>query len=117
MKTNRSTGRIMATIVMVATGFCIGACSGKVGPAVVAGIDACTECNMVIDTVNQACGWVSDGDFVPFDSPGCLLRSYDDLRKQGTGVPSEIFFADYTTSEFVPVEHTVFLLTRAVTKD
>ena len=89
----------------------LGACSGDVRPAVTAGIDACASCNMVIDTVNQACGYVSDGEFVTFDSPACLLRSHDDFRRRGAEPPNEIYFADYVSGEFVSAEDTVFLLT------
>ena len=55
-------------------------CSREITPAVVAGVDACAHCNMVIDDVNQAAGWIQDGEFVPFDSPGCLLARYEALR-------------------------------------
>jgi hypothetical protein len=89
----------------------LSACSGEIRPKVVSGIDACAGCNMIIDRVNQACGHVAEGEFIPFDSPGCLLRSHDELRRQGAEIPTEIFFADYQSGEFLPVDETVFLLT------
>lgn len=89
----------------------LGACSGEIHPEVTAGIDACRGCNMIIDRVNQACGHVAEGEFVPFDSPRCLLQSHDELRRQGAEIPTEIFFADYESGEFIPVENAVFLLT------
>jgi hypothetical protein len=89
----------------------LGACSGEIRPEVAAGIDVCSSCNMVIDTLNQACGYIADGEFVSFDSPACLLRSHDDFRRRGVEPPSKIYFADYQSSEFVPAETTVFLLT------
>ena len=46
------------------------------------GIDACRECNMVIDRVNEACGYVGEGEFVTFDSPMCLLRNLDAMRER-----------------------------------
>jgi hypothetical protein len=106
--------RVAATIVSVVASVVLGACSGNVQPAITAGLDACTQCNMVIDTVNQACGYVHEGEFVTFDSPGCLLKSYDALRRQGENVATEIYFADYDSAELVRAEETVFLLTEHI---
>jgi len=108
------TSTIGAAIAVAAASLILGACSGEVRPEVSAGIDACASCNMVIDTVNQACGYMHEGDFVTFDSPTCLLRSCDGLRRQGAAFPTEIYFADYGSSEFVPAEDTVFLLTEHI---
>jgi hypothetical protein len=104
----RPTLTVPAVVVLV---LMLGACSGEVRPEVAAGIDACASCNMVIDTLNQACGYVAGGEFVTFDSPACLLRSHDDFRRRGVEPPSEIYFADYESGEFVPAKTTVFLLT------
>ena len=104
----RPVSPVPAVVVLV---LMLGGCSGEVRPEVAAGIDACASCNMVIDTLNQACGYVTDGEFVVFDSPRCLLRSHDDFRRRGVEPPSEIYFADYQSSEFVSAETTVFLLT------
>ena len=101
-------------LMAVAVATTLVACSGEVRPEVVAGIDACQRCNMVIDQVNQACGYVLQGEFVTFDSPACLLRSYDELRKQGQPLPAAIFFADYRDGAFHPAEATSFLLTEHV---
>ncbi len=79
---------------------------GTVTPEVAAGIDACHQCNMVIDQVNQACGFVDQGEFIPFDSPGCLLASCDERRKGGLRVPGAIFFADYRDGTWHPAEST-----------
>jgi len=98
-------GSVVATVILCG-------CSGPVHPEVTAGLDACAECNMVIDEVNQACGHVADGEFVPFDSPGCLLRSHDEMRRRGTPVPTEVYLALYTTGEFVPADRAVLLLTQ-----
>ena len=103
-----------ALLAAAAFSLVLGACSGEVRPEVSAGIDGCEYCGMVIDTVNQACGYIHDGTFVTFDSPGCLLDSYDEKRREGTNVPTQIYFADYESSEFVPVEDTVFLLTENI---
>lgn len=86
-------------------------CSGEVTPEVVAGVDACANCNMIIEEVNQAAGWIQDGEFVPFDSPGCLLARYEALRESGKPLPEELFFADYRNSFFRPAAAVTFLLT------
>jgi hypothetical protein len=86
-------------------------CSGDAEPSVTAGVDACSVCNMVIDRVNQACGYVRSGSFVPFDSPGCLLRGYQDLPRQERPAPAEIHFADYRDGSFHSAGGTTFLLT------
>ncbi len=92
----------------------LAACAGEVRPSVTAGLDSCAQCNMVIDQLNQACGFVRDGHFVTFDSIGCLLASYDGLRRGDPPPPTEIYVADYLTAEFVKVEETVILLTRRI---
>ena len=110
-KTNsRSHRPALATAVAVLVGLVAG-CGGEVTPEIVAGIDGCSECGMVIDQVNQACGWVNGGDFEPFCSPACLLSRYDDSREAGMDVPPPVFFADYRGGGFSSAEDTVFLLT------
>lgn len=99
------------TFLVAAFSLFLAACSGKVQPSVTAGIDACAQCNMIIDTVNQSCGYMHDSEFVTFDSPGCLLKSYDEIRQRGVAAPQEIYFADYESSQFVPAGQTFFLLT------
>lgn len=86
-------------------------CAREVQPKIVKGVDACAACNMVIDQVNQSCGYVLEGEFVPFDSPGCLLRSFEARRKNGAGLPERIYFADYRDGSFHPADSTLFLLT------
>ena len=100
-----------AVIGVVAAIAIIGSCSGPVGPEVAAGLDACAECNMVIDSVNQACGHVTNGEFIIFDSPGCLLRNRDGMRRQGSPVPTEVWLADFVSSTFVNAEQATLLLT------
>jgi hypothetical protein len=90
------------------------ACSGAVTPEITAGIDACRSCNMVIDEIHQASGYVRNGEFVPFDSPACLLRSYDALRQKGEAPPEAIFLADYEDGSFHPAQDMTFLLTSHV---
>ena len=69
---------------------------------------------MVIDRTNQACGYVLDDLFIPFDAPSCLLKSYDTLRKDGLKLPDAIYFADYISSSFHHADSTVFILTSHV---
>jgi hypothetical protein len=86
-------------------------CSGEVKPEIVAGVDACQECNMVIDTPGHACGFVDAGEFVTFDSPVCLLRNYESRRKQGQGLPVDLYFADHGDGSLHPAERVTFVLT------
>jgi hypothetical protein len=91
----------------------IAGCSREVTPAVVAGVDACAHCNMVIDDVNQAAGWIEGREFVTFDSPGCLLARYETLRQKGEPLPEpeDVFFADLRDGFFHPAAMVTFLLT------
>jgi len=86
-------------------------CGRELSPEITVGVDSCEQCNMVINTVNQACGYYSDGEFIPFDSPGCLLYSYDEIKKQERAIPSKIYFADYVTAKLLPADSISFLLT------
>ena len=86
-------------------------CGGEVTPQITAGIDGCGECGMVIDRPDEACGWVHEGQFEPFCSPGCLLAQYDERRTTGLDATSSIFFADYRGDGFSAAEATAFLLT------
>jgi hypothetical protein len=86
-------------------------CGGEPTPEVMAGVDGCASCGMVIDRVNEAAGWVAQGEFVPFCSPGCLLAEHDILRRSGQRLPQDFFFADYHDGVFSPAVETAFLLT------
>jgi hypothetical protein len=100
--------RILA-LLLAAAG--LAACSREVVPEVVAGVDACAYCNMVIDDANKAAGWIEDGEFVTFDSPGCLLAQREERRKAGETVPEELFFAGYEDGFLHPAATVAFLLT------
>ena len=89
-------------------------CVGDPTPHIAAGIDACSECAMIIDRPNQACGYVRTGQFVVFDSPVCLLRSWERLRKSGEEPPRSVHFADYQSGALYAAEATTFLLTEHV---
>jgi hypothetical protein len=100
-------------LVLGVAALSLAGCSGEVVPAVTAGVDSCANCNMVIDDVNQAAGWIEGGEFVTFDSPGCLLARYEMLRKSGEPLPEadSLFFADYRNGVFHPAAMATFLLT------
>jgi len=87
------------------------ACGGPVEPGIVAGVDGCSRCGMVIDQPNQACGWIGKAEFVVYDSPACLLADFDDLRRSGHAPPQEIYFADFDSGALVISGETSFLLT------
>ncbi len=101
----------LALSLMVSLCAGIMGCSGEVTPEIIARVDGCRECGMVIDRVDEACGWVHDGEFVTFCSPGCLLEQHDGLRATGKELPVSISFADYNGSGFSVAENTAFLLT------
>ena len=93
--------------------FCVlvAGCGGEPTPEIMAGVDGCASCGMVIDRVNEAAGWIEGGDFVPFCSPGCLLAEHDALRRSGQTPPEAVFLADYRDGTFSPAVETTFLLT------
>jgi hypothetical protein len=103
--------RGIPTLVVLLGVAALAGCSRDVTPAVTAGVDACANCNMVIDEVNQAAGWIEGGRFVTFDSPGCLLALYETRRKRGKPLPEAVYFADYEDGTFHLAEETTFLLT------
>ena len=113
MTQNPSAARrlVALSVGLLTAGLSLTGCSGEVTPAVVAGVDACAHCNMVIDQVNQAAGWIENGEFVPFDSPGCLLAEHDERRKGGETPPDDLFFADFQDAFFHPAATVAFLLT------
>jgi hypothetical protein len=89
-------------------------CGSDGQPEIAQGIDGCSSCGMVIDKVNQAAGYYVGKDFKPFCSPGCLLRSFENKRKQGGTVPERIYFADYLGSGLHSSDSAVFLITKHV---
>ncbi|HUV12375.1 MAG TPA: hypothetical protein VMY18_01965 [Acidobacteriota bacterium] len=89
-------------------------CQSEVNLEVVAGVDACHRCSMVIDQVKQACGYIESGEQVTFDSPGCLLVSYEQLRTQGEPLPEEVFFVDYHAGTWHSAQTTAFLMTEHI---
>jgi len=103
--------KIFYTLSVLTFSILIVSCSGELSPEITVGVDSCEQCNMVINTVNQACGYNWDGEFIPFDSPGCLLYSYEEIKKQAQAIPSKIYFADYITARLLPADSISFLLT------
>lgn len=110
MQTPRSILLRLSLLVGLVVGLGNG-CAGDGTPEVTAGVDACNVCNMIIDKVNEACGWIHDTRFVPFDSPGCLLRAYQELPQDDRPSPAAIHFADYRDGTFHPASAVTFLLT------
>jgi hypothetical protein len=88
----------------------VAGCSGEVKPEIVAGLDVCAECNMVIDRPGQACGFVDASEFVTFDSPLCLLRNYEERHHSGQPLPDELYFADNGDASLHAVEDVTFVL-------
>jgi len=86
-------------------------CAGEVEPRILAGIDSCEYCGMIIDQVNQACGYDLEGQFVTFDSPVCLLYSLESLEDGDGPLPTSIWFADYRDGTFHLSTVATFLLT------
>jgi len=89
--------------------FCLGC--GEKAPKIVADIDECIQCGMVISKINEACGYFQDGEFLTFDSPSCLIRRMD----ADDAKPERIYFADYKSGALIPADSTVFLLTDHIT--
>ncbi len=89
-------------------------CSGEVKLEIVAGLDVCAECNMVIDRPGQAAGFIDGAEFVTFDSPLCLLRNYEARHHKGHSLPDELYFADHGDASLHPVENVTFVLTDRV---
>lgn len=89
----------------------IAGCKSQGLPEIKAGVDACDGCNMVIDKVNQACGYLADDEFIVFDAPSCLIHRLDEFRAAGERLPPKLYFADYQTGRLLPPDSTVFLLT------
>jgi len=89
-------------------------CGGGARPAIVAGVDGCAECGMVIDQPREAAGYVRDSAFVTFDSPLCLLRSVEALARNGAAAPQAIYFGDFENGTLHPAETVTFLLTQHV---
>lgn len=106
----RCSHQIRAVTLLFSVAALVASCGGEVTPEIAAGVDGCGECGMVIDRTNEACGWIEDGRFEPFCSPGCLLARYDERRASGTDLPIAIFFADYHGGGFSAAQTTAFLL-------
>jgi hypothetical protein len=69
---------------------------------------------MVITQLDQACGFVQDETFHPFDSPVCLIKTLDSNKKAGKGLPVSVYFSDYLTSRLLAADSVSFLMTRGI---
>ncbi len=103
--------RVCRSSLVAVSALALAACIGEVTPEIVAGVDSCDDCGMVIDQLHQACGYVADDEFVTFDSPLCLLRSYEERRKRGQSDPVGLYFADYVDASLHSADQARFLLT------
>jgi hypothetical protein len=92
----------------------INGCINEKTPEIIVNVDACVQCNMVITQLNQACGYMGENEFIVFDSPSCLLKGYEKIKKQGIELPETIYFTDYTTNKFVISDSTYFLHTKHI---
>ena len=59
-------------------------------------------------------GWVRAGEFVPFDSPLCLLRDLEGLAAEGEDPPSRLYFAAQDDPALRSTATVSFLLTKHV---
>jgi len=108
----RKPATILSTILLTVVVLLAHGCGNPIEVEIVAGFDVCHECQMVIDQPRQAAGYIAGGKFVTFDSPICLLRSYESLEKRGEKLPISIHFAVDDGGAMQPAETTTFLLTR-----
>ncbi len=103
---------VLTLILLIAS--CFSGCKRQEIPEITAGVDACSHCRMVIDQVNQACGYFDANGFVTFDSPACLLRQIEQADSGIRPVSERIHFADYSKTGFVRADSTYFLLTEQI---
>lgn len=103
----------LLTLMLLIANIFLG-CKQQGIPEITAGVDACSHCRMVIDRVNQACGYLREDSFVPFDSPACLLRYLEQANNDANPAPARIYFADYVNSGFVRADSTYFLITEQI---
>ena len=90
-------------------------CNIKEKPVIYADVDNCLQCGMVINQVNQGCGYLSNNEFTTFCSPTCLLNKYQSTEKSGRPVVSQVYFADYPTTDLIQADSMLFLLTNHIT--
>jgi len=100
--------------ILVAVGVAATGCSGQPTPEVMAGVDVCARCNMISDRVDQAAGLIMESSFVPFDSPTCMLMTFDERRRTADGVPAAAYLAEYGSGTFHRADSTWFVLTDRV---
>ncbi len=105
---NTKLSSLLFTLTLLTVSLSAG-CREQDAPEIMADVDACSHCRMVIDQVNQACGYFGENGFVPFDSPACLLRHLE--QTEAVPTPDRIHFADYNKAGFVRADSTYFLIT------
>ncbi len=90
-------------------------CNTNEKPAILADVDNCLQCGMVISQVNQGCGYISNNEFKTFCSPTCLLNKYQSTEKPGRPAATQVYFADYPTTDLLQADSVMFLLTKHIT--
>jgi len=90
-------------------------CNSNEKPEILADIDNCLECGMVISQVNQGSGFYRNNEFNTFCSPVCLLKRYQSIENKARPAASQIYFADYPTTDLMSSDSVVFLLTEHIT--
>jgi hypothetical protein len=98
-------------MIVLTVGINLACRSEQKTPGITADLDACAHCNMVISKVNQACGFYVKNEFIPFDSPACLLHEFDRYKNENRTVPTRVYFGDYSNTGFMLAESTFFLIT------
>ena len=89
-------------------------CSGNNEPQIIVDFDECAHCKMIIGKKNESCGYFVGNEFITFDSPGCLLKEYELIKKNKKTLPERIYFIDYNSSKFIPADSTHFLMTNHI---
>ena len=102
------------SLIFIVPIFILFGCSSAPKPEITSGLDDCEKCGMVIDRVNQACGYFLENEFITFDAPTCMLNALDEIKTSGQPIPEQIFLFDYNDGESVPADSAVFLLTEHI---
>ena len=100
--------------IVIGTVLTLQNCNTNEKPAILADVDNCLQCGMVINQVNQGCGYISNNEFNTFCSPTCLLNKYQSTEKQGRPTATQVYFADYPTTDLLQADSVMFLLTKHI---
>ena len=109
-----SAAPLLRSLCLSLTAVLIGAAGGCAGEGlagaprdIVADVDACEFCHMVVDDATRAAQWVPDsGAAVVFDEPGCLV-AWLQRHPEGAGTA---WMADAGTGQWIPAEAATYLV-------